>query len=116
MAPTAFALGLRAQATELAHRRVQHSALHRAHRLEVIRPTGVEHLLGNALGQLAQSVATKVLDTGEPYHFEPMSAMERRVVHMTILGIEGLATESEGEGRRRHVVVFRDRGDKNARA
>jgi spoIIIJ-associated protein len=68
------------------------------------------------LRQLAQSVATKVLDTGEPYHFEPMSAMERRVVHMTILGIEGLATESEGEGRRRHVVVFRDRGDKNARA
>jgi spoIIIJ-associated protein len=68
------------------------------------------------LKQLAQSVAAKVLDTGEPYHFEPMSAMERRVVHMTILGIEGLATESEGEGRRRHVVVFRDRGDKNAHA
>jgi spoIIIJ-associated protein len=58
------------------------------------------------LKQLAQSVAAKVLDTGKPYHFEPMSAMERRVVHTTILGIEGLATESEGEGKRRHVVVF----------
>jgi spoIIIJ-associated protein len=68
------------------------------------------------LRQLAQNAAAKVLDTGEAYHFEPMSAMERRVVHMTVLGIEGLATESEGEGRRRHVVVFRDRGDKNARA
>ncbi|MBX7079889.1 MAG: KH domain-containing protein [Nannocystaceae bacterium] len=69
------------------------------------------------LRQLAQNAAAKVLDTGEPYHFEPMSAMERRVVHTTILGIEGLTTESEGEGRRRHVVVFRDRGDnKNARA
>jgi spoIIIJ-associated protein len=64
------------------------------------------------LRQLAQSVAAKVLDTGEAYHFEPMSAMERRVVHMTILGIDGLATESEGEGRKRHVVVF----PKNARA
>ncbi len=68
------------------------------------------------LRQLAQSAAARVLDTGESYHFEPMSAMERRVVHMTILGIEGLATESEGEGRKRHVVVFRERGDKNARA
>ncbi len=68
------------------------------------------------LRQLAQTVAAKVLDTGESYHFEPMSAMERRVVHMTIMGVEGLATESEGEGRRRHVVVFRDRGDKGPRA
>lgn len=68
------------------------------------------------LKQLAQSVAAKVLDTGRPYHFEPMSAMERRVVHMTIVEIAGLATESEGEGRRRHVVVFPDRNNKNARA
>ena len=66
------------------------------------------------LKQLAQSVASKVLDTGRAYHFEPMSAMERRVVHMTIVEIAGLATESEGEGRRRHVVVFPER--KNARA
>ena len=68
------------------------------------------------LRQLAQSAAAKVLDTGEAFHFEPMSAMERRVVHMCVLDIEGLATESEGEGRRRHVVVFRDRGEKNAQA
>lgn len=67
------------------------------------------------LRQLAQNAASKVLDSGRPYHFEPMSAMERRVVHMTILGIDGLTTESEGEGRRRHVVVFPERA-KNARA
>lgn len=59
-----------------------------------------------ALRQLAQSVANKVLDNGQPYHFEPMSAMERRVLHMAILEIDGLTTESEGEGRKRHVVVF----------
>ena len=50
----------------------------------------------------------KVLDSGRPYHFEPMSAMERRVVHMAMSEIDGLRTEAEGEGRRRHVVVFRD--------
>ena len=68
------------------------------------------------LRQLAQSVAAKVLDSGRPYHFEPMSAMERRVVHLTILDINGLTTEAEGEGKRRHVVVFPERGRKNARA
>lgn len=66
------------------------------------------------LQKLAQNAADKVLDTGRPYHFEPMSAMERRVVHMAILEIGGLSTESEGEGRHRHVVVFPER--KNARA
>jgi spoIIIJ-associated protein len=68
------------------------------------------------LRQLAQSACARVLDTGEAYHFEPMSAMERRVVHMTVLGIEGLATESEGEGRKRHVVVFRESGGDKPRA
>jgi spoIIIJ-associated protein len=58
------------------------------------------------LQKLAQNAADKVLDTNRPYHFEPMSAMERRVVHMAILEIEGLSTESEGEGRNRHVVIF----------
>jgi spoIIIJ-associated protein len=53
-------------------------------------------------------VARRVLDNGRPYHFDPMSAMERRVVHMAVTEFEGLRTESEGEGRRRHVVVFRD--------
>lgn len=62
------------------------------------------------LRQLAQNISAKVLDTGRAYHFDPMSAMERRVVHMTIADIEGVATESEGEGRRRHVVVFPERG------
>jgi spoIIIJ-associated protein len=60
-----------------------------------------------SLRELAEGVARKVLDTGRPHHFEPMSAMERRVVHMAMTEIGGLRTESE-EGRRRHVVVFRE--------
>lgn len=59
---------------------------------------------------MAESAAEKVLSSGRPYHFEAMSPMERRVVHMTILGIEGLRSESEGEGRHRHVVLFPDKG------
>jgi spoIIIJ-associated protein len=63
------------------------------------------------LKQLAESAAARVRETGKAYHFEPMSAMERRVLHMAVSEMgEDLATESEGEGRRRHVVVFRERG------
>lgn len=57
------------------------------------------------LRDLAGRIAEKVQDTGRPHHFEPMSAMERRVVHMAMAELN-LRTESEGEGRRRHVVVF----------
>jgi spoIIIJ-associated protein len=61
-----------------------------------------------AIRDKVADVARRVLDNGRPYHFDPMSAMERRVVHMAVTEFEGLRTESEGEGRRRHVVVFRD--------
>jgi len=62
------------------------------------------------LRELADGVAQRVKQTGRPHHFEPMSAMERRVVHLAIDEAGGLRTESEGEGRRRHVVVFRADG------
>ena len=64
------------------------------------------------LRELARNVAKKVERSGRPYHFDPMSAMERRVVHMAIAEIGGMRTESEGEGRRRHVVVFPEKGSK----
>ena len=63
-----------------------------------------------SLRELADNVARKVKNTGRPHHFEPMSAMERRVVHMA-MSEAGLRTESEGEGRRRHVVAFPGGGE-----
>lgn len=68
-----------------------------------------------SLRELAQGVGQKVLSTGKPYHFDPMSAMERRVVHMALMDIDGLRTESEGEGRFRHVVVFPARDGEHRR-
>lgn len=62
------------------------------------------------LRDLAHGAGTKVVDSGRPYHFDPMSAMERRVVHMALSEISGVRTQSEGEGRYRHVVVFPDTG------
>ena len=35
-----------------------------------------------------------------------MSAYDRRIVHMRLAEIEGVTTQSEGEGDSRHIVVL----------
>jgi spoIIIJ-associated protein len=54
--------------------------------------------------QVDEAVAI-VLENGEDYHLSPMSPYERRKVHMLVEKHEGIATESEGEGELRHVVI-----------
>jgi spoIIIJ-associated protein len=49
--------------------------------------------------------AKKVLATGQSMSLRPMSPAERRVVHKVISEYSQLASESEGEGRERHVVL-----------
>lgn len=56
------------------------------------------------LTQVAEDWVKKVKDTGEPMHLQPMNAADRRIVHK-LANDEGLVTESEGEGRDRHVVL-----------
>lgn len=46
----------------------------------------------------------KVKETGEPMHLQPMNAADRRTIHK-LAGDEGVVTESEGEGRDRHIVL-----------
>src|SRR3990167_11480523 len=46
-----------------------------------------------------------VLEKGEQMELEPMSAWQRRIIHEVIGQIEGLETESIGEGRDRHIVI-----------
>lgn len=46
-----------------------------------------------------------VLETGKELELEPMSAWQRRIVHMTISEMKGLSSESVGEGRDRHIVI-----------
>lgn len=54
----------------------------------------------------ANVAAEKVRATGAPYHFNAMSSRERRIVHLALRDEGDLHTESEGEGMRRHLVVF----------
>ena len=53
----------------------------------------------------AQKVAAQVGKHGEPVELEPMSAAERRVVHMAVADDPAITSESTGEGRDRRVVL-----------
>lgn len=56
----------------------------------------------------AQKAAGRVRKNGNPVEMDPMSAAERRVVHMAIATEPGVRSESTGEGRDRRVVVKPD--------
>jgi spoIIIJ-associated protein len=54
---------------------------------------------------LAANVANQVKATGSSIRLEPMSAYERRIIHLALADDAGVKTESSGEGNLRRVVV-----------
>lgn len=58
-----------------------------------------------ALSRFALKVANDVLAGGEPRALESMNSADRKIVHDTLAGMEGIATHSEGEDPHRRVVV-----------
>lgn len=59
-----------------------------------------------ALIELAHKLAEKAKRTGRPVAADPMSAADRRIIHVTLANMAGLTTRSEGEGIYRHLVVI----------
>ena len=57
------------------------------------------------LVQSAKSWGKQVLESGKELELEPQSPWQRRIIHMTISEMEGLSSESVGEGRDRHIVI-----------
>jgi len=57
------------------------------------------------LEEKARISAQQCLDTGQTVGLERMSSFERRIVHMAVAEIEGVETESEGEGEMRRVLI-----------
>lgn len=56
------------------------------------------------LREKAEAWMTQVKDSGEPMELEPMNAADRRVVHQLAADL-GVASESAGQGRDRHIVL-----------
>ena len=57
------------------------------------------------LEALALRVADRVRDSGEREELEPMTAVERKVVHLRLKDVAGVSTASEGTEPNRYVVV-----------
>jgi spoIIIJ-associated protein len=54
---------------------------------------------------LAQMASEKVISFQKPLSLQPMIARERRIVHLALAGIEGVRSQSEGEGDSRSITI-----------
>ena len=55
---------------------------------------------------LAVRIANRVIRTGCYYEMEPMNPYERHIIHTAVAEIEGVRSESKGEGPDRRVVIY----------
>ncbi len=72
----------------------------------VVDAAGYRERRRATLEALAVRAAERVLDTGEREELEPMTAVERKIVHLRLKEFEGVATTSEGTEPNRYVVVL----------
>jgi len=83
---------------------------HRTHGDErkevVVDAAGYRDRRRATLEAIAVRIAHQVETTGEPVELEPMTAVERKVVHLKLKEFEGVQTASEGAEPNRYVVVL----------
>lgn len=73
----------------------------------VLDVAGYREQRQSELKKQADDAVAEVKEHGNAVHLEPMSAYERKIVH-DFVAEAGLVSESDGEGKRRHVVVSAD--------
>ncbi len=55
---------------------------------------------------LAQMASKKVIAQQKPLGLQPMIPRERRIIHLALAEIEGVRSESEGEGDNRSITIY----------
>lgn len=55
---------------------------------------------------LAQMASEKVISFRKPLSLQPMIPRERRIIHLALAGIEGVRSQSEGEGDNRSITIY----------
>lgn len=68
--------------------------------------SGYREARQHELELMAQKAAEKVRITKVPFVFDPMNAQDRRIIHNSIIDIDGVRTESEGDGQMRRVKIL----------
>ena len=71
----------------------------------VVDAAGYRERRRTALEALALRSADRALSDHEPVELEPMTAVERKVVHLRLKELDGVETTSEGTEPNRYVVV-----------
>jgi len=71
----------------------------------IIDVEGYKQRRYEALQALSLRIAEQVKDKQAPFTLEPMSAYERRIIHLTLAEHPDVTTESIGEGEARRVVI-----------
>ncbi len=61
-----------------------------------------------ALVERTQGLIEKVGSTGREVHMEPLSARERRIVHLEVVKVKGLRSYTIATSSGKHVVIARD--------
>jgi len=71
----------------------------------VVDAEGYRKRRERTLHEVAVRAADRARATGEPVSLEPMTSVERKIVHTKVQSLAGLATASEGSEPNRYVVV-----------
>jgi spoIIIJ-associated protein len=58
------------------------------------------------LADMSQTMARRVVETGNPERLRPMTPFERKIVHDAVRDVDGAITESVGEEPQRSVVIL----------
>jgi spoIIIJ-associated protein len=74
----------------------------------VVDAAGYRARRRETLESLAMRSAQRAVSSGEPVELEPMSSIERRIVHLRLQDEPGVSTRSEGDEPYRYVVVEAD--------
>ena len=72
----------------------------------VVDAAGYRERRRSTLESLAVRTAQQVRTSGERVELDPMTAVERKVVHLKLKEFEGVETTSEGTEPNRYVVVL----------
>ena len=87
-------------ANAMSHRRGRDGAVD-----VVIDAEGYRRRRERTLHEVAVRAAAEARRTGEPVELEPMTSVERKIVHAKVQSIDGMTTSSEGAEPNRYVVV-----------
>ena len=72
----------------------------------VVDAEGYRERRQRALCGVADRAAAEAMRSGRPVALEPMTSVERKIVHLHLQEMDGIGTSSEGVEPNRHVIVL----------